>query len=182
MPPRMDLQHRGGCGPAPGGLAPFPPHDEARWATVRSLRDDANRALAAARRDKILGASLDGSIRVAPPEDAEKRAAFLDALAPLRGAPAFEPHGGAVDGDVDDLRLLLLVSALEFVDDAAGVRSSCADEHVVSSAESLTGATVGASLAGAPRCARCWYHDGTVGASAAHPALCARCDAAVAEK
>ena len=95
---------------------------------------------------------------------------------------------GRVERSAEDGQLLLgdgvpkHFCALEFVDDAAGVRSSCADAHVVSSAESLTGATVGASLAGAPRCARCWYHDGTVGASAAHPALCARCDAAVAEK
>ncbi|KAK7237406.1 isoleucyl-tRNA synthetase [Aureococcus anophagefferens] len=40
-------------------LAPYAAHEEATFAAVRAFRDDANRALEAARRDKVLGASLD---------------------------------------------------------------------------------------------------------------------------
>lgn len=159
----------------PGGLAPFPAHEEARWAAVRALRDDANRALEAARRDKVLGASLDGELVVAG-----ANATLLEALAPLRGPSTFAPHAaapGESGADVDDLRFLLLVSAVTFADDADAANGLA---HVVPAAESLTGAAVGAAPAAAPRCARCWYHDATVGNSDDHPLLCARCDAAVA--
>ena len=165
-------------------LAPFPPHDEAKFATVRALRDDANRALEAARRDKLLGASLDAAVFVAPPTDADAKAAFDAALAPLyRGDAPIEPHARqgakATVDEVDDLRFLLLVSDVTFVDAASDVAAHCDQGHVVAADDSETKATVGAAAAETPRCVRCWYHDATVGTKPAHPCLCARCDDAV---
>ena len=77
-----------------GSLAPFAPHDEVKWDARRQLRDDANRALEAARRDKLVGASLDAKVVVAPPADAEKRAAFDASLAGLADtSQVIAPHG-----------------------------------------------------------------------------------------
>lgn len=159
-------------------LAPYEPHLEERWAIVRSLRDDANKALEAARRDDLLGASLDAAVVIAPPDNVEQRTAFVDALQPLASREPFGGHDTSW-ADVDDLRFLLLVSDVVFVEDQAAVRAACKPEHLVLPADSETGATVGIALAQNPRCARCWYHDASVGESDNHPTLCARCDDAV---
>ena len=165
-----------------GSLAPFQAHDEAKWDARRQLRDDANRALEAARRDKLVGASLDAKVVVAPPADAEKRAAFDASLAGLADtSQVIAPHGKDVADAVDDLRFLFLVSDVEVLDTSDAVCGVCADQHVVSSADSFTGATVGVVEASTARCARCWYHDSTVGSLANHPALCARCGDAVGD-
>merc|ERR1711924_421805 len=154
-----------------GSLAPFQAHDEAKWDARRQLRDDANRALEAARRDKLVGASLDAKGVVAPPADAEKRAAFDASLAGLADtSQVIAPHGKDIADAVDDLRFLFLVSDVEVVDDSDAVCGVCADQHVVAAAESNTGATVGVVEASTARCARCWYHDSTVGSLANHPA------------
>ena len=68
---------------AVGSLVPFAQHEEAVWRTVRALRDDANKALELARRDKLVGASLDAAVVIAPPADAAQRALFDAALRPL---------------------------------------------------------------------------------------------------
>jgi len=48
---------------ARGSLAPYPPHAEAEWGLLRSLRDDANRALEAARRAPASPTRYDASTR-----------------------------------------------------------------------------------------------------------------------
>ena len=165
-----------------GSLAPFTPHDEAKWDARRQLRDDANRALEAARRDKLVGASLDAKVVVSPPVDAEARKAFDESLAGLADtSQVIAPHGKDIADAVDDLRFLFLVSDVEVVESSDAVCGVCADQHVVSSADSFTGATVGVVEASTARCARCWYHDSTVGSLANHPALCARCGDAVGD-
>jgi isoleucyl-tRNA synthetase len=129
-----------------------------------------------------VGASLDAKVVVAPPADAEKRAAFDASLAGLADtSQVIAPHGKDIADAVDDLRFLFLVSDVEVVDSSDAVCGVCADQHVVSSADSFTGATVGVVEASTARCARCWYHDSTVGSLANHPALCARCGDAVGD-
>ena len=44
----------------------------------------------------------------------------------------------------------------------AAVAAACDAAHVVTAAETETGATVGAAASATPRCARCWYHDASV--------------------
>ena len=129
-----------------------------------------------------VGASLDAKVVVAPPTDAEARKAFDESLAGLADtSQVIAPHGKDVADAVDDLRFLFLVSDVEVVDTSDAVCGVCADQHVVSSADSFTGATVGVVEASTARCARCWYHDSTVGSLANHPALCARCGDAVGD-
>ena len=165
-----------------GSLAPYAAHDETKWEARRSLRDDANRALEAARQDKLVGASLDAKILVAPPSDPDAFAAFDASLEGLSDPAALiAPHGADVADAVDDLRFLFLVSDVEVVDGAAAVCGVCDDQHVVAASDSATGATVGVVEASTARCARCWYHDRSVGSLAAHPSLCARCGDAVGE-
>jgi len=158
-------------------LAPFDPHADDAWDLVRRLRDDANKALDNARRDDLLGASLDAAVLVATDDQS-----LLDALAPLASREPFRPHDDRLGGwrDVDDLRFLLLVSDVQLLADPQAVLDACNPNHVVPASDSETGATVGVTLADTPRCARCWYHDLSVGASQDHPSLCARCDHAVA--
>ena len=46
----------------------------------------------------------------------------------------------------------------------------------------LVPASIEVSLSGAPKCVRCWNHDGHVGERADHPELCPRCARAVSEE
>ncbi|KAJ1462912.1 tRNA synthetases class I-domain-containing protein [Pelagophyceae sp. CCMP2097] len=164
-------------------LAPFPPHDEAAWALVGQLRDDANRALELARQDKVVGASLDAEVVVSPPAGAAEAEAFWAVFRSLEAPAEFAPHVSIAEfdataaNDVDQLRSLLLVSQVRFVADAAAVAAECGT-YVVAAGSAL-GATVGVKQAPTARCDRCWYHDVTVGRSLKHKGLCARCDDAV---
>jgi len=64
-----------------------------------------------------------------------------------------------------DLRTLFIVSAVD-------VAASPGVGYV---GTEFPGVTVAVRASEAPKCARCWTHDGEVGKSAAHPELCPRC-------
>ena len=97
---------------AVGGAPSFPPHLDAEWAALLVLRDDVNQCLEAARRDKLVGSSLDALVLIAPPPASADSSlgAFLARLHAGDDAQLTPPGASPLANDVDDLRFLLLSS------------------------------------------------------------------------
>jgi isoleucyl-tRNA synthetase len=87
---------------------------------------------------------------------------------------------------VDDLRLMLLVSQVDFLPSAAEVEARCPEFHASTAVSEVAGEvagagaggsciTVGVARAAGHKCERCWYYSETVGADATHSDLCGRC-------
>ncbi|GAB0490712.1 hypothetical protein MMPV_001949 [Pyropia vietnamensis] len=143
-----------------------------KWELVRAVRDDVNKVLEAARVAKTLGASLEARVVVAATSPAD--AAVLAALC---------PPGGAANG-VDELRVALIVSAVDLADGEAAV-AACAHTNLGGGADGGAAAAtdrrvlVGVDKADGPKCDRCWHYSPMVGTSDPHPLLCDRCVEAV---
>ena len=117
-----------------------------RWSRLLSLRSAITRVLETARRDKLIGLSLDAEVVLQVNTDWQ---AFLAESLPL-------------------LQELCIVSNLRL--QAAG------DEDLVfTGAEGLDGVAIAVGPAPGVKCERCWTFATSVGADADHPTLCARC-------
>jgi isoleucyl-tRNA synthetase len=116
-----------------------------RWKAMIDAKSEIAKAVEQARKEKIVGHSLDARITIAAPEK-------LRAL--------FAAH-------LEDLKALLIVSQLQLADGqdiAAPFRSA-----------EIEGLMVGVEKARGAKCERCWIYDESVGADAQHPTICARC-------
>jgi len=116
-----------------------------RWEVLLNVRKEVTKALELARKDKIIGHSLDAAVNLALPQD------LLQGLEDYR----------------DELRSICIVSAIEFVDEGkieGGYKSQEYPGLVIEVIPSLF-----------PKCERCWTHDSTIGHDREHPALCKRC-------
>ena len=117
-----------------------------RWSRLLSLRSAITRVLETARRDKLIGLSLDAEVVLQVNTDWQ---AFLAESLPL-------------------LQELCIVSNLRL--QAAG------DEDLVfTGTEGLDGVAIAVGPAPGDKCERCWTFSTSVGADADHPTLCARC-------
>jgi len=134
--------------------------DSSSWEALRALRDVVNKALEAARRDKLVGASLDARVEVFVEGDG---AALLKEVA---GRDA-----------VGTLGKLLIVSEAKIVDAVPAGMDFVESAEV----EGLGKVTVGVAKADGAKCERCWVYDTKVGESATHPTLCPRCNEVVAD-
>jgi len=117
-----------------------------KWERLLEVRGEVTRALETARRDKLIGNSLEAAVELYAGEELYN---FLKPMA-------------------KELATIFIVSGatLKPLEEApAGVRES---EH-------LPGLAVAVRTAGGSKCERCWmYHEG-VGADSEHTALCPRC-------
>ena len=137
-------------------------NEAAFWKMALGLRSETNKAIEAARGDKIVGASLEAEARV-----------FV----------ADEKSRAALKERVDELAPFFIVSSLVVVDDADDVGGDASSTARVAGAEALSlglteaGASVGVRKAGGVKCARCWgYHaEERMGSDEKHPELCPRC-------
>ncbi len=118
-----------------------------RWTRLLNLRGAATRALEAARRDKLIGLSLDAEVVIEA--DAEWTA-FLD-------------------GSLALMREICIVSDFRLV--APGEETGLA----FVADESLDGVRIAVQPAPGVKCERCWTIATSVGQDVDHPALCARC-------
>ena len=117
-----------------------------RWSRLLSLRSAITRVLETARRDKLIGLSLDAEVVLQVNTDWQ---AFLAESLPL-------------------LQELCIVSSLRL--QAAG------DEDLVfTGTEGLDGVAIAVGPAPGDKCERCWTFSTSVGEDADHPTLCARC-------
>lgn len=123
-----------------------------RWEKLLAVRSEITKVLEVARRDKVIGLSLDAEVVL------------------------------QLEGDIDDfladkielLKELCIVSSLQVVQDSA---ASQGVEFVDS--EEVEGLKVAVRTAPGNKCERCWIISTTVGEDAEHPTICSRCAAVV---
>ncbi len=116
-----------------------------RWELLLNVRKEVTKALELARKDKIIGHSLDAAVSLVLPQ-------IL-----LKG----------LEGCRDELKSVCIVSAVEFVDDGKIEGGYESQEY--------PGLIIEVLPSSFPKCERCWIHDSTVGHDEEHPALCKRC-------
>jgi isoleucyl-tRNA synthetase len=118
-----------------------------RWERLLSLRGAATRALEAARRDKLIGLSLDAEVVI---QANEEWAAFLD-------------------GSLDLMREVCIVSGFRLAgpDEGSGL--------VFVADEAVDGVRIAVHPAPGNKCERCWTIATSVGQVVDHPTLCVRC-------
>jgi len=116
-----------------------------RWKTMIDAKAEIARAIEQARKEKVIGHSLDARVSLALPE---KLRAFM------------ENH-------LEDLRALLIVSQVQLVDEKAIGKPYLSEE--------IKGLAVGVEKARGVKCERCWIYSESVGLNKEHPAVCDRC-------
>ncbi|HOR62498.1 MAG TPA: zinc finger domain-containing protein, partial [Smithellaceae bacterium] len=103
------------------------------------------KAVEQARKEKVIGHSLDARISIALPDKMKD---------------LFAAH-------LEDLRALLIVSQLQLVEESAIANPYKSEE--------IKGLAVGVEKARGAKCERCWIYEESVGANADHPTVCGRC-------
>ncbi|MDN7134629.1 isoleucine--tRNA ligase [Pseudidiomarina terrestris] len=119
--------------------------DNAFWQQLLEVRDAVNRALEQARRDDVIGGSLQATLTLYAKPELAAQLQRLD----------------------EELRFVLLTSAavVEAVDTAP--EDATATE--------VAGLSVKVTKTSYEKCERCWHHRPEVGTIAEHPGLCQRC-------
>lgn len=115
------------------------------WLTILSVRDEVNRVLEAARKEELLGATLQANVSLYATEELTQKLAALG----------------------DELRFVLLTSKVS----VEAVTSQPADTQ----ATEIEGLYISVSATDAPKCERCWHYSDDVGSEPAHPEICGRC-------
>lgn len=119
---------------------------EEKWERILAVRDFVAKPLEEARRDKVIGHSLDAQVHIyASPE-------WLPFLQVLE----------------QDLPAYFITSAVE-------LHAASSAPAVVFSSEDLPGLAVTVEKAPGVKCERCWIYSETVGEITEHPTLCKRC-------
>jgi len=118
------------------------------WTRLIDIRSEITRVLEAARRDKVIGLSLDAEVLVEA--DGETKAFLQDRW--------------------QQLQELCIVSSLQQVPDIGRV-----ENVTVVEAENVAGLKIAVRQAPGEKCERCWTISTSVGEDSDHPAACARC-------
>jgi isoleucyl-tRNA synthetase len=116
-----------------------------RWEVLLNVRKEVTKALELARKDKIIGHSLDAAVSLALPKDLLRR---------------LRDHR-------DELRSICIVSAVELVGEGKIKGGYESQEY--------PGLVIKVLPSPFPKCERCWMHDSTVGHDREHLSICRRC-------
>jgi isoleucyl-tRNA synthetase len=116
-----------------------------RWDDIIKVRKEVTKALEIARKDKVIGHSLDASVILGLSDE------WMDKLGPYR----------------EQLRSLLIVSSADIV--------PINDLEDGSKAEELEGLRIKVAPSEDEKCERCWVYDPTTGDDDRHPTICRRC-------
>ncbi|CAG37281.1 isoleucine--tRNA ligase [Desulfotalea psychrophila] len=127
----------------------FDAEQEARWQRLIKIRSELTKALELARRDKVIGHSLEAEVLV-------------------KGEGEL---GEFIHAEWQHLREISIVSAMSEIEGAP--------EESAYVSEEVEGLVVSVKLAPGVKCDRCWIRSTTVGDSVEHPQLCSRCLAIV---
>ena len=138
-------------------LASFPTTDkslvdpdvESRWDILMELKGEVNLALETARREKVIGHSLDATVGFMAPEGE---------LITL------------IKENQDALPELFIVSAVDCV-----TKDFENSYGFIYNSETLDGLKVGVRKAAGNKCERCWKYSTSVGELEDHPTICGRC-------
>jgi isoleucyl-tRNA synthetase len=115
------------------------------WRILISVKNEISKAIENARKNKIIGHSLDARVDLYAPE---KLRTFLS-------------------GRIEDLKVLTIVSQVNLLE-----RNELKDVYESSEMEGLK---IGVSKASGAKCRRCWMYSETVGLDAEHATICDRC-------
>jgi isoleucyl-tRNA synthetase len=118
-----------------------------RWAKLLTLRSGITRVLEGARRDKVIGLSLDAEVLL------QASGEWRDFLA----------------ANLEQLQELCIVSGLRLLNEGEEYERSFIET------ESLPGVQIAVGPAPGAKCERCWTIATSVGDDLEHPALCSRC-------
>ncbi len=122
-----------------------------KWERLLVIRSEITRALEIARREKVIGHSLEAEVQLKAEGD------LLDFLR----------------NEWQTVKEIAIISELKFMDkEPAGV---------VFTSEELDGFVVAVQPASGEKCERCWIRSESVGQNSAHTQLCARCSSVIAE-
>jgi isoleucyl-tRNA synthetase len=124
---------------------------EEKWNEIIKVRREVTKALEIARKDNLIGHSLDASVILGVSPELKE---LLD------------PYS-------DQLRSLFIVSKV-YLSPAEDVKDGFKGEDV-------KGLIVKVAPSKDPKCERCWVHDPTVGKFREHPTICERCLNALTE-
>jgi isoleucyl-tRNA synthetase len=122
-----------------------------RWNDIIRVRKEVTKALEIARKDKVIGHSLDASVILGLSVE------WMDKLGPYR----------------DQLRSFFIVSSVDIV--------PINDLEDGFKAEDLEGLKIKVAPSEDEKCERCWIHDPTTGDDDRHPTICHRCLKALEE-
>ncbi len=143
----------------------FPEHRRSQWAFLRQLRNDVNKCMELARRDKLIGASSESEVFLFSPDPLVR-----NMLESMTSGDSLLPGNSYVD----DLRFVFLASQVVVVDTLDSLQIHCPKYHL-SNDLGESGVWVGISRVKGNRCERCWYCGETVGLNHGHSDLCLRC-------
>ncbi|WP_404340669.1 isoleucine--tRNA ligase [Pseudoalteromonas mariniglutinosa] len=115
------------------------------WLTILSVRDEVNRVLEAARKNDVIGATLQANVSLYADTELTAKLAALG----------------------DELRFVLLTSKVS----VEQVSAQPADAE----ATEIDGLFIKVAATDAEKCERCWHYCDDVGAEPAHPEICGRC-------
>ncbi|WOC27364.1 isoleucine--tRNA ligase [Pseudoalteromonas sp. N1230-9] len=115
------------------------------WLTILNVRDEVNRVLEAARKEDVIGATLQANVSIYASEELSSKLAALG----------------------DELRFVLLTSGVTVETVTAQPEGTQATE--------IDGLFIKVAATTAEKCERCWHYCDDVGANPAHPEICGRC-------
>ncbi|WP_217874569.1 isoleucine--tRNA ligase [Pseudoalteromonas shioyasakiensis] len=115
------------------------------WLTILNVRDEVNRVLEAARKEEVIGATLQANVSIYASEELSAKLAALG----------------------DELRFVLLTSGVTVETVTAQPEDTQATE--------IDGLYIKVAATTAEKCERCWHYCDDVGADPAHPEICGRC-------
>jgi isoleucyl-tRNA synthetase len=115
------------------------------WKAMIDAKGEISKAVEQARKEKVIGHSLDARISIAAPE--KMRALFAAHL--------------------EELRALLIVSQVQLADEQNIAKPYKSEE--------IKGLSIGVEKARGTKCERCWIYEESVGSDANHPTVCGRC-------
>ena len=154
----------GGASQSQSGEWKISKDDLAEVETLRAVRAEVNRVAEAARKDKLLGSSLEAKVHIST--DSESMLRVLRKYA--------ESSNG-----VDELRYLFICSQVDLAEEAPGG----GQEGVATVDVPEMGAfSVRIERAEGQRCARCWNYSSSVGSFSDHTDVCERCHPVLNQK
>lgn len=133
----------------------------AKWTKLRQIRDEVNKVMEQARKDKMIGASLEAKVLLyVADQDLRKQ------------LENFNPQDSLAGNGVDELRYLFLASQVELVDSVNTLQKA----DYKSESDTLN---VGIIKAEGKKCDRCWNYSTKVGECMDDPTICERCNQAL---
>lgn len=135
--------------PAPNAAYAFDARKQEKWTRLLVLRDEVNKALEAARNQKIIGKPLEAAVTVE-----------------LNGVDCAYFRENFTEEALADLCIVSEMHVSE-------------GEGAPKTVENRYGLKVTVAHAEGKKCERCWKFVGSVGSDSRHPALCARCASVV---